>query len=146
MSFLITVIFSAKRLVLSADIANFSTSIMNLESSVGVFVSIYGAFPGDLTNASSYFNDPTVFNGDGNDKIQQSNYEATNALIHLQLAKIIKPQNWDKNDLYQSYQFDSFETGGAFMISREIAQVICGVVLIIRNKLVIISNLLQVLL
>ena len=117
-SLLIVVTVSARRLLLSAEIGHIVSNTNQLEYSVGVFVSIYESFPGDLSNATSYWKDAEVMDGDGDNKIEVSEYESTNALIQMSLAGIIKSQNWIYDNLYQAYVMESFDYGGATLVSK----------------------------
>ena len=118
MSLLIVVTFSAKRLLYSAEIGNLVSSTNKLESSIGVFVSVYETFPGDMVNASSYWNDVDLHDGDGDDKIELLEYESTNALIHLHAAQMIQSQDWNYDSIYEGYEMESFEEGKAAIISK----------------------------
>ena len=118
MSLLIVVTFSAKRLLYSAEIGNLVSSTNKLESSIGVFVSVYETFPGDMVNASSYWNDIDLYDGDGDDKIELLEYESTNALIHLQAAQMVQSQGWNYNSIYEGYEMESFEEGKAIVLSK----------------------------
>lgn len=119
MSLLIVVTFSARRLLYSAEIGNLVSGVNKLESAVGIFVSIYETFPGDMDNASSYWPDYSLRDGDGDDKIELLEYESANALIHMQAAQIVQGQDWNSEIIYQGFLLESFEQGKAILLSKE---------------------------
>ncbi|MBT4922491.1 MAG: hypothetical protein HON23_05700 [Rickettsiales bacterium] len=116
-SLLIIVTSSARRLFVSAEINNVVSSTRKVAVSVGVFVSVYESFPGDLANATSYWPNINTTDGDGDSKIESESYESTNALIHMSSAGVIKSQEWAYDSLYQAYVMDGFKYGGAILVS-----------------------------
>ena len=113
LAFIIVSIVAGRQIIISTKINKLTTKIVDLERANLFFNATYDAIPGDFSKASSYFTAINTLNGDGNDRVETSTYESTNALIQLAAANLINDQLWDYQTIYEALTFDVFRDGGA---------------------------------
>jgi prepilin-type N-terminal cleavage/methylation domain-containing protein len=91
---LTSLIFGGLKLVAYAKVRAMISAKDAQQSAVYGFLSKYGEYPGDFTEASVYWNNAGVVSGDGDGKIAFQNgagvYEGYNAWQHLALASMLE--------------------------------------------------------
>lgn len=100
---------ASKEFVRHAKMKKLMNEINDMEVAVKNFYNIYHGIPGDLRNATSFFDG--VQNGDGDDKIEYQD-EAFNALLQMKEADLIAG-SYSLNE--DSYAYRSRFTEGAVM-------------------------------
>ncbi len=87
-SLIVTVTIAGQSLVRASEIKTMIGKVNNLKSAMGQFKNMYNKLPGDIDNATNFWQD--TINGNGNGKIEEDNNETMIALQHLKLAGVIK--------------------------------------------------------
>ncbi|MBT4922497.1 MAG: prepilin-type N-terminal cleavage/methylation domain-containing protein [Rickettsiales bacterium] len=86
MSILITMAMVSREFVVNARIKKLIFEINEMEVSIKSFYNLYNGLPGDLKNASTFFD--AAIDGDGDDKVEYQD-EVYNAMLQMQNANLI---------------------------------------------------------
>ncbi len=120
---IIALVSSGSKLLHNYKIQKSTAEIVMMDSAVKSFKSIYEQLPGDISTAADYWGRDCAYtvsgtdycSGDGDSQIEATNgnsiREASNALMHLAIVKLIPDQNFTLNTDYLSYDSAGFETG-----------------------------------
>ena len=85
-SILLSMALISREFIANARIKKIIYEINDLETGIKSFYDIYNGLPGDLKNATSFFD--SAINGDGDAKVEYSS-ESYNAMVHLSAADLI---------------------------------------------------------
>ncbi len=89
---LIVMVLAASSIIRSAKIRSVITDITNYQSAFDLFVTKYGAMPGDISDITSSLSTatyPALANGNGDNQITWSNGEGAQAWYHMMAAGML---------------------------------------------------------